>query len=133
MKADKAHVTPSGPASLRIDKLLFFLRFARSRSLAQALAATGHIRVAGRRIERASHPIAVGDVVTLPLGAGVLVFELLALPLRRGPAAEARACYRPIGSKPPNEPAPLDDVAAFAIAAPNTTDQATGAMGSPQQ
>ncbi len=133
MKAERVQITPSGPASLRIDKLLFFLRFARSRSLAQALAAAGHIRVAGRRIERASHPVAIGDVVTLPLGTGVVVFELLALPLRRGPAEEARACYRPIGTEPPNVPGPLDDVGAFAIAAPITTDQATGAMGTPQQ
>lgn len=133
MKANKVQITPSGPASLQIDKLLFFLRFARSRSLAQALAASGHIRVGGRRIERASHAITVGDVVTLPLGAGVLVLELLALPARRGPACEARACYRQIGGNQQHTAGPLDDVGAFAIAAPNTTDQATGAMGSPQQ
>jgi ribosome-associated heat shock protein Hsp15 len=35
-------------------------------------------------------------VLTLPLRRDVLVIELLALPVRRGPASEARACYRPL-------------------------------------
>ena len=112
--------------TLRIDKLLFFLRLARTRSLAQNWASAGHIRVGGTRIERASYGVSVGDVVTLPLGAGVLVFELLALPTRRGPAAEAHASYRPLNN------GPLDDVPAFAIAAPNKPEHNTGAMGSPQ-
>ena len=33
-------------------------------------------------------------VLTLPLTREVLVIELVALPARRGPASEARACYR---------------------------------------
>ena len=113
---------PGQPASLRLDKLLFFLRLARTRSLAQDWASAGHIRIGGRRVERAAHPVAVGDVVTLPLGNGVLSFELLALPVRRGPAPEARDCYRPLDAADP-----------FAIAAPKIPDETTGAMGSPQQ
>ncbi|MGN6500090.1 MAG: RNA-binding S4 domain-containing protein, partial [Tsuneonella sp.] len=35
-----------------------------------------------------------GDVLTVPLHAGVRVIEVLALPARRGPATEAQACYR---------------------------------------
>ena len=110
------------PPTLRLDKLLFFLRIARTRSLAQEWASAGHIRIGGRRIERASHGVAVGDVVTLPLGEAVLAFELLAIPPRRGPPSEARACYRP-----------LDASGAFAIAAPRTTAETPGAMESPQQ
>jgi len=71
-------------------------------------------------------------VVTVPLGSGVLVFELLALPVRRGPQSEARACYRLLGPASPSQ-GPLDDVRAFAIAASETPDQITGAIGSPQQ
>jgi ribosome-associated heat shock protein Hsp15 len=36
----------------------------------------------------------VGDVLVLPLSAGVRVVEIVALPDRRGPASEAEACYR---------------------------------------
>lgn len=79
---------------MRIDKLLWFLRLAKTRSLAQALVGEGHIRLSGRRIEKPGTPIRVGDVLALPLPRGVLVIEILTLPTRRGPATEAQSCYR---------------------------------------
>jgi ribosome-associated heat shock protein Hsp15 len=79
---------------LRIDKLLFFLRFAKSRTLAQNWAETGHIRVNGRRVEKGSLSIAIGDVITLPIGETVVTIKLLSMPLRRGPACEAQLCYQ---------------------------------------
>jgi len=80
-------------AVLRIDKLLFFLRIAKSRTLAQSWAENGHIRVNGRRIEKGSASVTSGDVVTLPIGEAVLTFRVLALPFRRGPALEAQSSY----------------------------------------
>jgi len=79
---------------VRIDKLLWFLRFTKTRPLAQALAEAGHVRLNGRRVERSAQGVQVGDVLVLPLHAGVRVVEILALPARRGPASEAQACYR---------------------------------------
>lgn len=79
---------------MRIDKLLWQLRLTKTRSLAQALVATGHIRRNGVRVVRASQDVAEGDTLTLPLPGGIRVIELLALPTRRGPAAEAQGCYR---------------------------------------
>jgi len=81
---------------VRIDRLLHALRFARSRTLAQRWIAEGHIRRNGARVVRQDLDVAPGDVLTLPLRSRVLVIELLALPARRGPPAEARACYRPL-------------------------------------
>ena len=81
---------------MRIDRLLFNLRFAKSRTLAQRWIAEGHIRRNGERVVRQDLAVAVGDVLTLPLRSAVLVIELLALPARRGPGSEARACYRPL-------------------------------------
>lgn len=98
---------------MRIDKLLWYLRLAKSRSVAQAMAEEGHIRLNSRRIDRAHHKVAAGDVLTLPIGVGVRVIELLALPHRRGPAPEAQSCYRV-----------LDEGGAYPIAAPNRTDAA---------
>lgn len=80
-------------SSLRIDKLLWFLRFAGSRSLAQDWVAEGHIRLNGRRIERASTAVRCGDVLVLPLRSGVKVITVEHLPRRRGPVEEARGCY----------------------------------------
>jgi ribosome-associated heat shock protein Hsp15 len=100
---------------MRIDKLLWFLRFARTRASAQAMTEEGHIRLNGRRVERAHVKVAAGDVLVLPLPAGVRIIELLALPIRRGPAAEAQSCYRV-----------LDESRDFPIAAANCNDAAEG-------
>lgn len=87
---------------MRIDKLLWFLRFAKTRGIAQALVEEGHIRLNGRRIERAHHKVVIGDVLVLPLPAGVRVVEILALPQRRGPASEAQSCYRTLDERRAN-------------------------------
>jgi ribosome-associated heat shock protein Hsp15 len=79
---------------MRIDKLLWFLRFAKTRTLAQALVENGHIRLDGRRIERAHAKASAGSVLVLPLPGGIKVIEIIALPQRRGPANEAQSCYR---------------------------------------
>jgi ribosome-associated heat shock protein Hsp15 len=81
---------------MRLDRLLWFLRFARTRGAAQRWIGEGHIRRNGERVTRLDQPVAVGDVLTLPLPSRVLPIEILALPRRRGPAAEASACYRPL-------------------------------------
>lgn len=81
-----------GP-SLRIDKFLWFARLCKSRSNAQALAEDGHIRLNGRRIERAHAPVRPGDLITFPHGDGVRVVRAVMLPARRGSALEAHACY----------------------------------------
>lgn len=91
-------VTAAPASGIRIDKLLWFLRLAATRALAQEWAGVGHIRLNGRRIERASATVRPGDVLVLPLHGGVRVIEVLAIPLRRGPAPEAQACYRLIES-----------------------------------
>ena len=88
---------------MRIDKLLWFLRLAKTRSIAQAMVEHGHMRLNGRRVERAAHRICVGDILVLPLPSGVRCIEVLVLPERRGPAAEAQQCYRTLdagGSNP---------------------------------
>lgn len=85
---------------MRIDKLLWFLRFAKTRGLAQTLVEQGHIRLDGRRIERAHAKVSAGSVLVLPLSGGVKVIEIVALPDRRGPASEAQSCYRVLDERP---------------------------------
>ncbi len=77
----------------RLDKWLWFARFAKTRATAQRLIEDGHVRVGGRRIETASHGLKVGDVLTLALPHATLVVRLTALGQRRGPADEARTLY----------------------------------------
>ncbi|MXO70533.1 S4 domain-containing protein [Alteraurantiacibacter buctensis] len=79
---------------MRADLLLFRLRLAKSRALAQARIAEGHMRLNGQRLLARDRAVAVGDVLTLPLGPSVQVVQIVSLPERRGPPAEARSCYR---------------------------------------
>ena len=82
---------------MRIDRFLFFIRLLKSRTLAQALIQTGHVRIDGKRVEKASEEVRVGSVVAFPLRDQVHILRVLALPVRRGPSPEARACYEEVG------------------------------------
>ena len=82
---------------MRVDRFLFFIRLVKSRTLAQGLIETGHVRIDGRRVRKSSDEVRVGSVIALPLRGQVRVLKVLALPPRRGPAAEARACYEELG------------------------------------
>lgn len=81
---------------MRIDRFLFFARLLKSRTQAQALLAEGRTRIDGKRVEKTSEEVRVGSVIALPLRGRVRVLRVLALPGRRGPAAEAQACYAEI-------------------------------------
>ena len=81
---------------LRIDKLLWHLRLSKSRSQAQALIATGHVRINGIRVEKPSAEVKIGDAITIPRGEGALAIRILTIPPRRGPSSEAQACYTEI-------------------------------------
>lgn len=78
---------------LRIDKFLWFARVVKSRPAAQALAEQGRLRLNGRIIDRSHAPVAVGDVLSFAVHGHVRVLRIEALPLRRGPPAEARLLY----------------------------------------
>ena len=86
---------------MRIDRFLFFIRLAKSRTLAQAVIETGYVRIDGRRIEKSSEEVRVGSTIALPLHGRVRVLRVLCLPERRGPALEARACYKELGIDEP--------------------------------
>ncbi len=79
--------------SLRIDTFLWHVRLAKTRSAAQALAEAGHIRIDGRRVDRAHCPVRVGAVLTLMHRDRVRAIRVAALPARRGPPCEAAACF----------------------------------------
>jgi ribosome-associated heat shock protein Hsp15 len=87
---------------MRVDRLLFFIRLVKSRTLAQSLIETGYVRIDGRRVEKSSEEVRVGSIVALPLRGEVRVLRIVSLPARRGPAPEARACYQELGIDEPS-------------------------------
>jgi ribosome-associated heat shock protein Hsp15 len=82
---------------MRLDKYLFCIRLLKSRTLAQGLIEEGRTRIDGRRVEKCSDTVRVGSTITLPLRGSIRVLRVVALPDRRGPAPEARACYEELG------------------------------------
>jgi ribosome-associated heat shock protein Hsp15 len=78
---------------MRIDKFLYFVRLTKTRSLAQKMLNESSARMDGRAITSAHANAVVGSVLTLPIQHKIRVIKIEALPHRRGPAEEARACY----------------------------------------
>ena len=89
---------------MRIDRFLHCIRLAKSRSLAQSIIEAGYVRIDGRRVQKSSEEVRSGSVIALPLQERVRVLRVLEIPSRRGPPAEARACYEELGIDEP-EPA----------------------------
>ncbi len=85
----------------RVDKWLWHARVVRTRSAAAALAAEGHVRLNGLRIDAASRPVKPGDVVTVALDRQVKVLKVTGFAERRGSAPETRGLYEDL-----SEPAP---------------------------
>ena len=86
---------------MRIDRFLFCIRLIKSRTQAQAVIDEGHVRIDGKRVAKPSEEVRAGSIVALPLHDRVRVLKVLALPSRRGPAAEARLCYEELGIDEP--------------------------------
>ncbi|MBN9673354.1 RNA-binding S4 domain-containing protein [Roseibium aggregatum] len=91
---------------MRIDKWLWYARVTKSRSLAQKLATSGHVRINKDKISSASKTVKTGDVLTIALERRVLVLKIAALGTRRGPYEEARKLYEDLSPPPPPKSAP---------------------------
>ena len=78
---------------MRVDRWLFFTRLFKSRSLASEAVTGGRVHVNGERVKPA-RVVRVGDQIAFNRGAVPFDCEVIALPVRRGPAPEAAACYR---------------------------------------
>ena len=76
----------------RLDKWLWHARFFKTRSLATAAINGGKVHLNAERVKPARQ-VRVGDRVSLSLQGIVGEFEVLGLPVRRGPAPEALTHY----------------------------------------
>ncbi len=79
--------------SLRIDRWLFFCRFFKTRVLASGAVSGGHVKLNRARATPGAR-VKSGDHIELIKERLPYSLEILEVPARRGPAAEARRCYR---------------------------------------
>jgi ribosome-associated heat shock protein Hsp15 len=69
--------------TLRIDKVLWHLRLAKSRSVAQAIIEQGYIRINQCRVERTSQIVCPGDVITMMRAGSAIAIRVTQLPAQR--------------------------------------------------
>lgn len=78
---------------LRIDRWLWCARFFKTRTLAADAVRSGHVRLNGARVKPA-HDVRAGDSVRIAIEDAVeRDVTVTGIPERRGPAAEALACF----------------------------------------
>jgi ribosome-associated heat shock protein Hsp15 len=82
-----------GPESMRLDKWLYMVRFFKTRTAAAAAITGRGVRINGRKANRPAQGIRLGDVLTFAQSGTVRVVRVAGMPVRRGPATEAQACY----------------------------------------
>jgi ribosome-associated heat shock protein Hsp15 len=84
---------------LRVDKWLWFARFARTRTLAARLCLEGCVTVGGSVVIKPGHLVRVGDVLTVRVGNRLRQIKVAALATHRGPAERAHRLY--LETEPP--------------------------------
>ncbi|WP_210258719.1 MULTISPECIES: RNA-binding S4 domain-containing protein [unclassified Devosia] len=84
----------------RLDKFLFFARALKSRTLAQKTIEAGAVRVNSERTLSSDHRVGVGDVLTMTLHGRIMIWKILDVGERRGPASEAAELYQDLSPPP---------------------------------
>ena len=93
MSPREADEAQTAPGTQRLDKWLWFARFAKTRTLAAAIVAAGKVRLNRTRIDKPAQAVRAGDVLTLNLNRRITVIRVLGIAERRGPSAAALALY----------------------------------------
>ena len=83
----------------RLDKWLWFARFAKTRTTAAKLVEGGFVRLNGERIVQPAKAVRPGDVLTIAAPHRTVALKVLAAGDRRGPAPEARSLYEELGGR----------------------------------
>lgn len=90
----------SSLTSQRLDKWLWFARFAKTRSQASRLVEAGKIRVNRAKVMKPASQVKAGDVITAIINRQAKVVKILDPGKRRGPASEAQTLYEDKSPKP---------------------------------
>ena len=77
----------------RIDKWLHHARIVKTRTSAAELVTSGLVRVNSARVVAPSHPVKVGDVLTIALDRRIRLWKVADFAERRGDATAARRLY----------------------------------------
>ena len=122
-----ADETAEPNAPQRLDKWLWYVRAVKSRTLAASLVTGGKVRINRQKVDKPSHMIKPGDVLTLTVRGKIRILEVVSAGTRRGPAAEAALLFKDLTE--PAERSPSDT--AQGDAAPGIGPQREPGSGRP--
>ena len=88
----------------RLDKWLWHARFFKTRTLAAKVVTGGHVRVNANKVSKASHGVAIDDVLTFPQARNIRVVKIQGFADKRGPAPEAQKLYLDLSQVKDNVP-----------------------------
>jgi ribosome-associated heat shock protein Hsp15 len=84
---------------IRLDKFLWCARVVKTRELARRMIEQGKVRLNRIKILKPGHGVRQGDILTFFWSGQLHVWRVIAIPARRGPAAEARLLYDELGEE----------------------------------
>jgi len=105
-----ADLEPSAD-KIRLDKWLWHARFFKTRGISAKLVSGGHVRVNSGKVSKPAHSVGPGDVLTFPQSRRIRVIRVVAIGVRRGPAAEAATLYEDLS--PEDKQADVPDAPRF--------------------
>ncbi len=79
--------------TLRIDKWMWYARFCKTRTLAQALCTEGRVTVNEEKVQKPNRLIRIGDRISIVTGPTKRTVTVQALATRRGSASKAVLLY----------------------------------------
>lgn len=94
----------ASPGSQRLDKWLWHVRVAKTRTLVATLVTEGCVRVGGNRIDKPGYAVKPGDVITIVLRNGVRVLKVTGFAERRGDSTAAAALFEDLAPPEPRGP-----------------------------
>ena len=110
-------------AKLRIDKWLWFARVAKTRSLAAKLVTSGGVRLNKEKVSAASQSVKIDDVLTINRGGRILIYKVVALGTRRGPAPEAQLLFEDLSPAPEPKQSKAEEVSEAGQGRPSKKDR----------
>ena len=100
--SDRPDIAPEGPVqSQRLDKWLWFARVVKTRTQAAGLVTEGRIRVNKLKVDKPSHVVRPGDVLTIGLRERIRILEVVSGGVRRGGAPEAALLFKDLTPSAP--------------------------------
>ncbi len=95
---------------IRLDKWIWFARIAKTRTIAKKLVLAGKIRIDGVKTSSPSITVRPENTLTITQPRRILVYRIISIGTRRGPASEAQILYEDLSppvirQTPVNRPA----------------------------